>query len=59
MCVCWSYEWGVQRRIFGGPPLGEGPKGQILLNIIKFQLQSLRFLNQTLCVYSQMKDKTY
>ena len=38
--------------------LGEGPKGQILLNIIKFQLQShfQRFLHQTLCVYSQMKD---
>ena len=37
---------------------GEGPKGQILLNIIKFQLQSQfqRFLNQTLCVFSQMKD---
>ena len=37
----------------------EGPKGKILLNIIKFQLQSQfqRFLNQTLCVYSQMKDK--
>ena len=37
---------------------GEGPKGQISLNIIKFQLQSQfqRFLNQTLCVFSQMKD---
>ena len=37
---------------------GEGPKGQILLNIIKFHLQSQfqRFLNQTLCVFSQMKD---
>ena len=37
---------------------GEGPKGQISLNIIKFQLlsQFQRFLNQTLCVFSQMKD---
>ena len=37
---------------------GEGPKGQISLNIIKFQLQSQfqRFLNQTLCVFSHMKD---
>ena len=37
---------------------GEGPKGQISLNIIKIQLQSQfqRFLNQTLCVFSQMKD---
>ena len=37
---------------------GEGPKGQISLNIIKIQLQSqfLRFLNQTLYVFSEMKD---
>ena len=37
---------------------GEGPKGQISLNIIKFQLQSQlqRFFIQTLCVFSQMKD---
>ena len=42
----------------GASPLREGPKGQILLNIIKFQLQSQfqRFLNQTLCVSSKMKD---
>ena len=38
--------------------LGEGPKGQISLNMIKFQLQSQfqRFFNQTLCVFSHMKD---
>ena len=45
---------------FGPAPWGpeEGPKGQISLNIIKFQLlsQFQRFLNQTLCVFSQMKD---
>ena len=37
---------------------GEGPKDQISLNIIKFQLQSQfqRFFNQTLCVFSHMKD---
>ena len=37
---------------------GEGPKGQISLNIIKFQLQSQfrRFFNQTLYVFSHMKD---
>ena len=62
MCVCvcvlltgmgcattlfWPHPWGP----------GEGPNGQIL-NIIKFQLQNQiqRFLNQTLFVYSQMKD---
>ena len=48
---------------FGQVPWGpgEGPKGQISLNIIKFQLQSQfqRFLNQTLCVFSEMKDMTY
>ena len=40
---------------------GEGPKGQISLNIIKFQLQSQfqRSLNQTLCVFSEMKDKKH
>ena len=39
----------------------EGPKGQILLNIIKFQLQSQfqRFFNQTLCVFPHMKDINY
>ena len=60
-CVSCSHGKGVQRHIFFGPAPwgpGEGPKGQILLNTIKFQLQSQfqRFLNQTLCVFSQMKD---
>ena len=45
---------------FGPAPWGpgEGPKGQISLNIIKFQLQSQfqRFFNQTLCVFSHMKN---
>ena len=45
---------------FGPAPWGpgEGPKGQISLNIIKFQLlsQNQKFLNHTLCVFSQMKD---
>ena len=51
-CVCCS----LFCPALWGP--GEGPKYQILLNIIKFQLQSQfqRFLNQTLCVYSQIKD---
>ena len=44
----WPHPWGPR----------EGPKGQMSLNIIKFQLliQFQRFLNQTLCVFSQMKD---
>ena len=45
---------------FGPAPWGpgEGPKGQISSNIIKTQLQSQfeRFFNQTLCVFSHMKD---
>ena len=49
--------------LFGPAPWGpgEGPKGQILLDIIKFQLQGQfqNFLNQTLCDYSQMKDKKH
>ena len=48
-------------HFFLAPPPGpqrEGPKDQISLNIIKFQLQSQlqRFFNQTLCVFSHMKD---
>ena len=55
---------GARNGTFFGPaPWGpeEGPKRQISLNIIKFQLQRQfqRFLNQTSCVFSQMKDKTY
>ena len=51
----------MQWHIFLGPSPwgpGEGPKGQIYLNVIKFQLQSQfqSFLNQTLYVFSQMKD---
>ena len=40
-CVGCSHEWGAQRHIFWPRPLGpgEGPKGQISFNIIKFQLQ--------------------
>ena len=57
-CVGCSHEWGVQRHIFFGPAPwgpGEGPKGQISLNIIKFQLQSQfeRFLTK-LCVSSHI-----
>ena len=60
-CVRCSHEWGMQRLIFFGPAPwgpGEGPKGQISLNTIKFQLlsQFQRFINHTLCVFSQMKD---
>ena len=48
-------------HFFGPAPRGPGeePKGQISLNIIKFQLQSQfqRFLNHTLCVFSHISDE--
>ena len=49
-CATAHFSWAL--------PPGDGPKGQIYLNIIKFQLlsQFQRFLNQTLCVFWQMKD---
>ena len=47
-------------HLFGPAPWGpgEGPKGQISLNLIKFQLQSQfqRFFNQALFIFSYMKD---
>ena len=63
-CVSCSHKWRVQRHIFFCPASwgpGEGPEGQISLNIIKFQLQSQfqRCFNQTLCVFSHMKDTKY
>ena len=61
--VCELLTWigcATAHFFFGPAPWGpgEGPKGQISLNIIKFQLQSQfqRFFNQTLCVFSHMKD---
>ena len=57
-CVCVAHMNGVcNGTFFCGP--GEGPKGQILFNIIKFQLQSQfqRNLDQTLCVYSQKSTR--
>ena len=60
-CVSCSHEVGAQRHISFWPrpvgPLGGAKRS----NIIKFQLQSQfqRFLNQTFCVFSQMKDKKH
>ena len=53
--------YALQQHICLAPPPGgpgEGPKGEISLNVVKFQLQSQfqRFFNQTLCVFSHMKD---
>ena len=59
--MSYLHEWHMHWHHFFGPAPwgpGEGPKGQLSLNIIKFQLQSQfqRFFNQTLCVFSHMKD---
>ena len=54
-CVSYLHEWHMHRHQFlGSRPLGPwgGAKGQISLNYSQFQ----RFLNQTLCIVSQMKD---
>ena len=58
-CVSYLHEWHMHRHKFlGTRPLGpwEGTKRS---NIIKTELlsQFQRFLNQTLCIFSQMKDK--
>ena len=56
-CLSCSHEWGVQLHIFWPCPLG--PRGAAKRwNIIKSQFisQFQRFLNQTLSVFSQMKD---
>ena len=57
-CVSYLHQWHIQGHNFFGPhPLGPWG-GASRSNIIKSQSQSQfqRFLNQTLCVFSQMKD---
>ena len=57
-CVSYLHEWHMHRRHFLGPhPLGPWG-GAKRSNIIKSELQSQfqRFFNQTLCVFSHMKD---
>ena len=57
-CVSYLHQWHMQRHnILVHHPLGPWV-GAKRSNIIKPQLQSQfqRFLNQTLCVFSQMKD---
>ena len=57
-CVSYLHEWHMQQHNFLGPRLLGPWGGSKRSNIIKSQLQSQfqRFLNQTLCVFSQMKD---
>ena len=57
--MSYLHEWHMQQQTFLGPPPPQGPwRGAKRSNIIKSQLlsQFQRFLNQTLCVFSQMKD---
>ena len=56
-CVSYLHEWYMQQHKYLGPRL-LGLWGSKRSNIIKTQLQSQfqTFLNQTLCVFSQMKD---
>ena len=57
-CVSNLHQWHMQQHNFFGPnPLGPWG-GAKRSNIIKSQSQSQfqRFLNQTLCVFSQLKD---
>ena len=60
VCELLTYMGRATAHLFGPAPWGpwEGPKGQISLNIIKFQLQSQfqRFFNQIVSVFSHMKD---
>ena len=56
--MSYLHQWHMQRHNFYGPhPLGPWGRAK-RSNIIKYQSQSQfqRFLNQTLCVFSQMKD---
>ena len=57
-CVSYLHEWHMQRHNFLGPRLLGPWGGAKRSNIINSQLQSQfqRFLNLTLCVFSQMKD---
>ena len=56
--MSYLHEWHMQRHYFWGPrPLGPWG-GTKRSNIIKSELQRQfqRFLNETLCIFSQMKD---
>ena len=58
LCVSYLHEWHMQRHHFLGPrpfgPWGGAKRSNIIRS--ELQSQSQRFLNQTLCIFSQMKD---
>ena len=57
-CVSYLHEWHMQQPIILAPPppgaLGRGQKSNIINSQLLSQFQIV--LNQTLCVFSQMKD---
>ena len=57
-CVSFLHERHMHRRHFWGPhplgPWGGAKRSNIIKSELKDQFQ--RFLNQTLCIFSQMKD---
>ena len=57
-CVSFLHERHMHRRHFWGPhplgPWGGAKRSNIIESELKGQFQ--RFLNQTLCIFSQMKD---
>ena len=57
-CVSFLHEWHTHRCHFLGPSLLGPWGGAKRSNIIKSELQCQfqRFLNQTLCIFSQMRD---
>ena len=57
-CVSYLHEWHMQWHHFLGPRPLEPWGGAKRSNIIKSELQSQfqRFLHQTLCIFSQMRD---
>ena len=58
LCVSYLHEWHMHRRHFLGPhplgPLGGAKRSNIIKSELSSQFQ--RFLNQTLCIFTEMKD---
>ena len=57
-CVSYIHAWHMHRHLFLGPhplgPLGGAKRSNIIKSGLQSQFQ--RVLNQTLCIFSQMKD---
>ena len=56
LCVSYSHEWGVQRFFLAHSPgaLGKGQK--VKYHLIQITKSNSKFLYQTVCLFSQMKD---